>query len=84
MQKKKNSAKNAKSDKQLSKRIIARSKSSISNINSNKYRNKINDVLKLHKKFNVLIQTVQLFDIEQYIVFTTIENISANIEPHRK
>ena len=57
--------------------MIARSKHQISNINSMNYRNKINDALKLHKKSNVLIQTVQLSRTEQHIVFTITEDISA-------
>ena len=77
MQEKKKSAKIAKSDAWLSKRMIARSKNPISNINSNEYRNKINDALKLHKKSDVLVQTVQLSRTEQHIVFTTTENINA-------
>ena len=57
--------------------MIARLKHRISSINSMNYRNKSNDALKLHKKLNFLIQTVQLSRIEQHIVFINTENISA-------
>ena len=55
MQKIKNFAKSAKSDVWLSKRMIAKLKNQISTINAIEYRNKINDVLKLHKKVDVLV-----------------------------
>ena len=58
-------------------RIIARSKNQISKINSIEYRNKMKDALKLHKQFDVLIQTIQLSRIKQYIVSTIIENSNA-------
>ena len=54
--------------------MTVRSKDRISNINSSEYWNKINDALKLHKKLDVLIQTIQLSRTEQHIVFTIIEN----------
>ena len=57
--------------------MIARSKDRISNLNSIEYRNKVNDVLKLHNKCDVLIQTVQLSCTEQHMVFTTTKNINA-------
>ena len=50
MHEKKNFAKTAKSDACLSKRMIAKSKNQISTIKAIEYRNKINDILKLHKK----------------------------------
>ena len=56
--------------------MIARSKNRISIINSIEYRNKVNDALKLPKKCDVLIQTVQLSRTEQHIVFTITENIN--------
>ena len=55
---KKDFAKSAKSDAWLSRRMIGRPKNQISTINAVKYRNKINDALRLHKKGNVLVQTV--------------------------
>ena len=57
--------------------MIAILKNQISTINAVKYRNKINDALKLHKKDDVLIQTVQLSLIGQHIVFITTENSNA-------
>ena len=56
--------------------MIARSKNQISNINSVKYRNKINNALKMHQKIDVLIQTMHLSRTGQHIVFTTIENFN--------
>ena len=77
MHRKKNFAKSAKSNALLNRRIIARSKNQISNINLVEYRNKINNALKIHQKFDVLIQTMQLSRTEQYIVFITIEYFNA-------
>ena len=77
MHEKKDFAKSAKSDAWLSRRMIARPKIQISNINPVEYRNKINNALKMHQKFDVLIQTVQLSRTGQHIVFTTIENSNA-------
>ena len=77
MHEKKNFAKSAKSNAWLSRRMIARSKNQTSNINFVEYRNKINNALKMHQKFDVLIQTIQLSRTEQHIVFTTIENFNA-------
>ena len=57
--------------------MFMRSKNRISNMSSIEYRNKINDTLKLHKEFDVLIQTMQLFRTEQHIVFTIIKNFHA-------
>ena len=74
---KKDFAKSAKSDAWLSRRIIARPKNQISTINAVEYRNKINDALKLHKKGDMLVQTVQLSRTGQHIVFTTTENSNA-------
>ena len=55
MHEKKNFAKSAKSNVWLIKCMIARFKTRISNINSIEYRNKINNVLKMYKKLDVLI-----------------------------
>ena len=77
MHEKKNFTKTAKSDAWLSKRMVAKSKNQISTINTVKYRNKINDTLKMHKKVDVLVQTIQLSRTEQHIVFTTTENSNA-------
>ena len=77
MHEKKNFAKSAKSNAWLIRRMIVRSKNWISNINSIKYRNKINNALKLHKKLDVLIHTIQLSRIEQHIVFPIMENFIA-------
>ena len=77
MYKKKNFAKTAKSDARLSKRMIVKSKNRISTINAIEYRNKINNALKMHKKVDVLVQTVQLSRTGQHIVFTTTENSNA-------
>ena len=57
--------------------MITKSKNQISRINAIEYRNKINDALKLYKKVDVLVQTMQLSRTEQYIVFITIENLNA-------
>ena len=46
-------------------------------INAVEYRNKINNALKMHKKVDVLVQTVQLSRTGQHIVFTTTENSNA-------
>ena len=54
--------------------MIVKSKNQISTINTVEYRNKINDALKLHKKDDVLVQTMQLLRREHHIVFITIEN----------
>ena len=77
MHEKKNFATSAKSNAWLTRRMVVRSKNRISNINSIEYRKKINDALKLHKKFDVLIQKIHLSHIEQHIVFTIIENFIA-------
>ena len=74
MHEKKDFAKIAKSDAWLSKRMIAKSKNQISTINAVEYRNKINDTLKLHKKDDVLVQTMQLWRTKQHIVFITTKN----------
>ena len=58
MNEQKNFAKSAKSDAWLSRQMIARSKNQISTINAVNYPNKIHDALKLHKKDDVLIQTI--------------------------
>ena len=57
--------------------MIVKSKNQISKIHSIEYRNKINNALKLHKKLDVLIQTIQLSRTEQYIMFTIIDNFIA-------
>ena len=71
---KKNFAKSAKLNAWLIRHMIVRSKNRISNINSIKYRIKINNAIKQDKKHDVLIQTVQLSRTKQYIMFTIIEN----------
>ena len=53
--------------------MIARSNNQISTINEVEYRNKINDTLKLRKKDDVLVQTIQLLRTKQYIVCITTE-----------
>ena len=77
MHEKKDFAKTAKSEAWLSKRMIAKPKNQISTINAVEYRNKINNALKMHKKVDVLVQTVQLSRTGQHIVFTTTENLNA-------
>ena len=57
--------------------MIVKLKNRISTINAIEYRNKINNALKMHKKADVLVQTMQLLCTEQHLVFTTIENSNA-------
>ena len=42
-----------------------------------KYRNKVNDALKVHKKDDVSLKTIQLSCTKQQIVFITTENSNA-------
>ena len=74
MHEKRDFTKTAKSDAWLSKRMIAKQKNQISTKSAVEYRNKINDALNLHKKVDVLVQTVWLLRTGQHIVFTTTEN----------
>ena len=57
--------------------MIVKSKNQISTINAIEYRDKINDALKVHKKDDVLIPTIQLSRTKQHIVFITTENPNA-------
>ena len=77
MHEKKNVAKIATSDSWLSRQIIAKLKNQTLTLNVIEYQNKINDALKLHKKVNMLVQTMQYLRTEQHIVFITTENSNA-------